>query len=145
MMISTDTSAEHAAIVAVIDPALERLLGEAINSPLKLYLVLLFHANPGLHGNARQISARIFRDIWSTQAALRELACSGILSPNDDGRDPVYRYSPRIEDRLVIARLVERFDDPFMRDRIHAELRDLAGNSYAHPMAEAATCPCCCG
>jgi hypothetical protein len=132
-----------------IDPLVQRLLTQAINSPIKLHLVLLFQENPRLVGSARQIVQRIFRDIWSTRAALRELVDDGILGVSDSDGEPVYSYRPRAEHRVPIARLVERFNDPFARDQIHARLRELARDTWyrrsrAHGMAEATTCPCCC-
>lgn len=134
---------------ATIDPLIQRLLVQAINSPLKLHLVLLFHENPRLEGSARQIVQRIFRDIWSTRAALRELANDGILGVTDGAGEPIYSYRPRTEHRVPIARLVERFNDPFARDQIHARLRELAHDTLyrrnlAHGTAEATACPCCC-
>jgi hypothetical protein len=132
-----------------IDPLVQRLLTQAINSPLKLHLILLFHENPRLVGTARQIVQRIFRDIWSTREALRELAHDGILGVGDSAGEPVYSYRPRAEHRAPIACLVERFNDPFARDQIHAQLRELAcdrlyRSRLAHDMAEATACPCCC-
>ena len=132
-----------------IDPLVQRLLTQAINSPLKLHLILLFHENPRLVGTARQIVQRIFRDIWSTRAALRELADEGILGVTDSAGEPVYSYRPRTEHRVPIARLVECFNDPFARDQLHARLRELAHDTLyrrnlAHGMAEATACPCCC-
>jgi hypothetical protein len=134
---------------ATIHPLIQRLLVQAINSPLKLHLVLLFHENPHLEGSARQIVQRIFRDIWSTRAALRELANDGILGVTDSAGEPIYSYRPRTEHRVPIARLVECFNDPFARDQLHARLRELARDTLyrrylAHGMAEAPTCPCCC-
>jgi len=134
---------------ATLDPLIQRLLVQAINSPLKLHLVLLFHENPRLEGSARQIVQRIFRDIWSTREALRELAHDGILGVSDNAGEPVYSYRPRAEHHAPIARLVERFNDPFARDQIHARLRELARDRQyhrrlAHGMAEATACPCCC-
>ena len=134
---------------ATIDPLIQRLLVQAINSPLKLHLVLLFHENPRLEGSARQIVQRIFRDIWSTRAALRELADDGILDVSSDAGEPVYSYRPRAEHHGPIARLVECFNDPFARDQIHARLRELARDTLyhrrlAHGTAEATMCPCCC-
>ena len=138
-----------AAEQATIDPLVQRLLTKAINSPIKLHLVLLFHENPRLKGSARQITQRIFRDIWSTGEALRELAQDGILGVGDNAGEPVYSYCPRAEHRAPIAHLVERFNDPFARDQIHTRLRELARDRlsrgrHAHGMAEATACPCCC-
>jgi hypothetical protein len=144
MVISTRTEAAER---ATIDPLIQRLLVQAINSSLKLHLALLFHENPHLEGSAPQITERIYRDIWSAREALRELAQDGILGVSGAG-EPVYSYRPRPEHRLPIALLVERFNDPFARDQIHAQLRDLARDTlYRHSLTqgieEATTCPCC--
>jgi hypothetical protein len=132
-----------------IDPLIQRLLARAINSPIKLHLVLLFHENPRLEGSARQIIQRIYRDIWSTQEALRELADAGILGVSDRAGEPVYSYCPRAEHRAPIARLVERFNDPFARDQIHARLRELESAALYRRvltpgMAAATVCACGC-
>jgi hypothetical protein len=134
---------------STIDPLVQRLLAQTINSPIKLHLVLLFHEHPRLEGSARQIIQRIFRDIWSTQAALRELAEDGILGVIDSASEPVYGYCPATEQRLTIARLVDIFDDPFAREQIHALLHELAGDAVyrralARGRAEATACACGC-
>jgi hypothetical protein len=132
-----------------IEPPIQRLLAQAINSPIKLQLILLFHDNPNLGGSASQMNQRIYRDIWSTRDALRELADDGILSVSGSSDEPIYSYRPRTEHCAPIERLVERFDDPFVRDQIYARLRELATDtlyrrSLAHGRAEATACPCCC-
>jgi len=134
---------------SVIAPLIQRLLALAINSPIKLHLVLLFHENPRLKGSARQISQRIYRDIWSTQEALGELAGDGILGIVGGSGGPIYSYDPRSEHRAAIARLVERYDDPFARDQIHDLLRESASEAayrrnLARNPAEATVCACGC-
>jgi hypothetical protein len=134
---------------STIDPLIQRLIEQTITSPIKLHLVLLFHENPHMVGSARQITQRIFRDIWSTQDALRELAADGILVAGGSAGEPVYSYRPRSEHRMPIARLVKRFDDPFARDEIHALLRERARDAvYRHGFArgtiEATLCACGC-
>jgi hypothetical protein len=134
---------------STLDPLIQRLIEQAITSPIKLHLVLLFHENPRMAGSARQITQRIFRDIWSTQDALRELAADGVLIVGDRAGEPVYSYRPRPEHRVPIARLFERFDDPFARDQIHALLRELARDAvyrrgFARGAAEATACACGC-
>ncbi|KPV54228.1 hypothetical protein SE17_05060 [Kouleothrix aurantiaca] len=146
MVSSTRTEAAER---VTIDPPIQRLLTQAINSPLKLHLALLFHENPRLEGSAHSITERIYRDIWSTREALRELADDGILGVRDSASEPIYSYCPRPEHRLPIALLVEYFNDPFARDQIHAQLRDLARDTFCrhsliHDMAEVTSCPCCC-
>ena len=120
---------------SAIDPLIQRLLTQTINSSIKLHLVLLFHENPHMVGSAGQIIQRIFCDIWSTQDALRELADDGILGVEDSAGELVYCYKPRAEHRLAIARLAERFDDPFARDQIHGLLREITGVAYRRDSA----------
>lgn len=132
---------------STMDPLIQRLLTKTINSSLKLHLVLLFHENPWLEGSAYQIIQRIYRDIWSTREALRELANDGVLDVVDRGGEPIYRYHPRPEYRAPIACLVERFNDPFAREEIQAVLHGFASHRVdchgrAGGMAEEA---CACG
>ena len=132
MAISTRTvNAER----PTIDPLIQHLLTQTINSPIKLHLLLLFHENPQIVGSAHQIIQRIFYDIWSTQDALRELADEGILGVSDRAGELVYSYQPRTEHRLAITRLVERFDDPFARDQIHGLLREIIGVANRRDLA----------
>jgi hypothetical protein len=134
---------------STLEPQLQRLLAQTVNSPIKLQLVLLFHENPRLAGSAREIIQRIYRDIWSTREALRELAGDGILDVVERAGEPIYSYRPHAEYRMPIARLAERFNDPFAREEIHAMLRDYGGGAAqrherARSVAEAATCACGC-
>ena len=132
MVISTHTVDTERSTIA---PLIQRLLTQTINSPIKLHLVVLFHESPHMVGSARQIIQRIFCDIWSTQDALRELADDGILGVTESAGEPVYSYQPRTEHRVAIARLIERFDDPFARDQIHGLLREVTGVAYRRDLA----------
>ena len=112
----------------MIDPMVHRLLEQAIDSPIKLQLFLLYYENPRFEGTASQIADRIYRDIWSTREALRELAEDGLLIASSGG-EPVYRYRPRAEYREPILRLVHSYNEPLERDHVQRAVREIA--SYA--------------
>jgi hypothetical protein len=112
----------------MIDPIVQRLLEQVIDSPIKLQLVLMYYESPRFEGTAHQIAQRIYRDIWSTHEALRELADDGLLSASGSG-EPVYSYRPRAEYREPIFRLVQSYNEPLERDHVQRALREIA--SYA--------------
>ena len=112
----------------MIDPMIQRLLEQTIDSPIKLQLLLMYHDNPRMEGSASQIAQRAYRDIWSTHEALRELAEDGVLNVAGAG-EPVYRYRPRSEHVEPIFRLVQSYNEPLERDQIQRILREVA--SYA--------------
>jgi hypothetical protein len=112
----------------MIDPTIQRLLEQAVDSPIKLQLLLLYYENARLEGTASQITQRIYRDIWSTTEALCELAEDGLLWVDGAG-EPVHRYRPRPEYREPIFRLVQSYNEPLERDQLQRTLREIA--SYA--------------
>ena len=113
----------------MVDSAIQRLLEQAIDSPIKLQLCLLFDENPRMEGSAAQLANRIYRDIWSTRTALRELAEDGILCLSSLVGEPIYRYRPRTEYVDAIFRLAQSYNEPIERDAIQRALREVA--SYA--------------
>ena len=108
----------------MIDPTVQHLLEQAIDSPIKLQLLLLYYENPRLEGTAFQIAERTYRDIWSTGEALHELAEDGILSVA--GGESVYRYRPRPECKEPIFRLVQCYNEPLERDQLQRAIREIA-------------------
>jgi hypothetical protein len=112
----------------MIDPTIQRLLEQAIDSSIKLQLLLMYYENSRFEGTALQVAERTFRDIWSAREALRELAEDGILAASGSG-EPVYRYRPAAEFREPIFRLVQSYNEPLERDQIQRALREIA--SYA--------------
>jgi hypothetical protein len=114
---------------SMIDPSVQQLLEEVIDSPVKLQIVLMFYENRGMDGTASQFANRMYRDIWSTREALRELAEDGILTTTSIAGEPVYRYRPRSEYVDPIFRLVQSYNEPLERDKIQRAIRDIA--SYA--------------
>lgn len=109
----------------MIDTPVQRLIEHAIDSPLKLQLLLLFAENRHLEGTEFQIAQRTFRDIWSTRAALGELADDGILARTHVG-EPVYHYRPRPDLLDAIMRLYQSYNEPLERDAIQQCVRDTA-------------------
>lgn len=114
----------------MVDPLVQQLLEHAIDSPVKLQLLLMFHENPRLEATPRAIADRVCRDIWSVAQALHELADDGImLTAATANGEPVYRYAPGAQYLEPISRLVCGYDDPLERDQLQRSIRDVA--SYA--------------
>lgn len=112
----------------MIDPVLHELIEHTIDSPIKLQLVLLFHENPMMELDVKQASNRIYRDIWSTGDALRELQEDGILAfvLGDHAR---YRYAPLPQLTERISKLVQGFNEPIERDLLQRAVRDVADDA----------------
>ncbi len=113
----------------MVDSTIQRLLEMAIDSPIKLQLCLLFDENQRMKGSAGELANRIYRDIWSTREALRELADDGVLCMSDIAGEPIYTYRPRAEYVDAIFRLAQSYNEPIERDAIQRALREVA--SYA--------------
>jgi hypothetical protein len=112
----------------MIDPIVQRLLEQVIDSPIKLQLVLMYYESPRFEGTAQQVAQRIYRDIWSTREALCQLADDGLLSAAGPG-EPAYGYRPLAEYREAIFRLAQSYNEPLERDHVQRALREIA--SYA--------------
>jgi hypothetical protein len=111
----------------MVDPLVQRLLEQAIDSPVKLHLLLIFHENPRMEATAGAVADRVCRDIWSVAQALEELAEDGVmLRAATVHNEPVYRYSPIDELVDAIHRLLMGYDDPMERDKLQRSIRDLA-------------------
>jgi hypothetical protein len=115
---------------AMIDPAIRQLLEQAIDSPIKLQLLMLFHDNRYLELTAQQVANRIFRDIWSTRDALRELHQDGVLGVKTGSADPCYFYQPRSDHVEHIARLVHSYNEPIERNSVQLALRQIADEAF---------------
>jgi hypothetical protein len=113
----------------MIDSSVQRLLEQAIDSPIKLQLCLMFYENRRMEGTAAQFADRIYRDIWSTREALREMAEDGVLNATPLAGEPIYRYRPRPDLVDPIFRLAQAYNEPLERDAIQRALREIA--SYA--------------
>lgn len=114
----------------MVDPLVQRLLERAINTPVKLQLLLMFHEHPRMEATPGAIAERTCRDIWSVSEALEELAETGVmLQARGPHNEAVYRYAPLGELVEPIQRLLRGYDDPLERDTLQRSIRDLA--SYA--------------
>ncbi len=111
----------------MIDQIVQQLIEQAIDSPTKLHLLLIFHEHPRLEITPNKMAERTCRDIWSVAQAMHELVEDGILSVAPSIGEPRYRYTPRPEKVEPIRRLVAMYDDPLGRDVLHRAIRDLAG------------------
>ena len=112
----------------MIDPSVQRLLEQVIDSLIKLQLLLLYYENPRFEGTATQVVGRTYKDIWSTREALRELAEDGLLDASG-ANDPVYNYRPRPEYREPIFRLVQCYNEPLEREQLQRVLHEIARNA----------------
>lgn len=115
----------------MIDPTVQHLLEQAIDTTTKLQLLLIFYEHPRLEATPGKMAERCCRDIWSVMQALHELAEDGILHVgNGMGTGELYYgYAPRREYLEPIRRLMRGYDDPLERDKIQRAIRDLS--SYA--------------
>lgn len=113
----------------MLEPHVHQLLEQAIDSPTKLHLLLIFHENPQLEASAVRMAERSCRDIWSVTQSLQEMVEDGILIVSHAKGDMYFRYRPRPERMDAIKSLVVGYDDPLEREVLHRMLRDIA--SYA--------------
>ena len=114
----------------MLDTSIQQLLEKVIDSPIKLQICLVLYENHRLQGSATEFANRLYRDIWSTREALRQLTEDGILIANcSHGGEPIYAYRPRPEYVDAIFRLAQSYNEPLERDKIQRALREIA--SYA--------------
>ncbi len=113
----------------MIDSQVQRLITQAVDTPTKLHLLLIFHEHSLQELTAAEMAERICRDIWSVSQSLSELAEDGILSVHQAMNDAVYSYHPRQEYIEPIHCLVEHFEDPLQRDDVRRLIQELG--SYA--------------
>jgi hypothetical protein len=119
----------------MVDPLVQRLLEQAVDTPVKLQLLLMFYENPRMEATPHMIAERVFRDIWSVAQGLHELAANGIiLQAAVANGDPIYRYNPSNDYRESIASLITGYDDPFVRDVLHHTIRNLPRYSPMRPL-----------
>lgn len=109
----------------MVDLAIQHLLEQAIDSPLKLQLVLMFCDHPRLEATSAQVAERAYRDIWSTREALHELSQDGILHNVSMDGEPVYCFHPRPEYVEIIKRLYRAYNEPMERDDLQRLVREV--------------------
>lgn len=110
----------------MIDAQVEQLLRQAVDTPTKLHVLLIFHEHSGLEETAYEVAERTCRDIWSIRQALFELAEDGILQISQTVGDPTYSYRPCREYVEPIRDLMKGYNDPLQRNKLHRSIRELA-------------------
>lgn len=111
----------------MIDPVIQHLLEKAIDTPVKLHLLLIFHENARMEATAREVADRVCRDIWSVAQALDELVEDGVMGRSlSSSGTACYRYAPHPENHEPIRRLISGYDDPIERDLLQRLIRDLS-------------------
>jgi predicted transcriptional regulator len=110
----------------MIDPNVQYLLRQAIDSPTKLHLLLIFHEHATQEVTPALMAERACRDIWSVSQALNELAQDGILHKEQVAGESIYYYRPRAEFIESIHSLLIDYNDPLQRGKLHRSIRELA-------------------
>jgi predicted transcriptional regulator len=110
----------------MIDPRVQCLLQQAIDSPTKLHLLLIFHEHGAREVSPTQMAESACRDIWSVTQALDELAEDGILQKEQVAGESIYYYCPRPEFIDSIHSLLTDYNDPLQRSKLRRSIRDLA-------------------
>ena len=105
----------------MVDANLRGLLEEVVNTSGKLAIVLLFAQQQRLSTTPKQMSRRVYRDIWSVEKALHELAEDGILV-HADGQ---YTYQPIPELHESLGQLLDCYDEPLCRPELMQIVGDL--------------------
>ncbi|NJL34641.1 MAG: hypothetical protein HC893_13255 [Chloroflexaceae bacterium] len=95
----------------MIDRNVQQLLQQAIDTPTKLHLLLLFHEQTLTNITPREMAERVCRDIWSVTQAMAEMAEDGILQVTALPDGDYYRYQPRTEHIEAIRKLIQTYND----------------------------------
>ncbi len=110
----------------MVDLKVHVLLEQAIDSRVKLQLLLMFHENAHMHVTAKVLADWCCRDIWSVQQALQEMAEDGILVADKSvGGNTSYHYCPEQNYVEPIQELIRSYDDPLQRETIFRSIQDL--------------------
>ena len=94
-----------------------------IDSRLKLQLLLLFHQQPHLCGDAQSVTNWLHENPWAVSEALDALVDAKFLDRIERQGCTLYRLEPSIGNRMRLNRLALCYDDPFRRDKIYALVR----------------------
>jgi len=116
-----------------VESELDLLLGTAINSLLKLELLLRLLAAPAEVRAARELAAQLRRPPEEVERALRELAEAGLVDWFALGSGRHVLYGPRDDDHVQeLLRLLEaRYRDP--ATRAHLVRQSMQGREPAPP------------
>jgi thermostable 8-oxoguanine DNA glycosylase len=113
----------------MIDTHVQHLLRQAVDSPIKLHLLLIFHEQSLCAVTPAQMAERACRDIWSVSQAMNELAEDGVLQVAQVAGEATYYYQPRPEYLVPIEHLMQHYNDPAERHNIRRSIRELAGHA----------------
>ena len=101
-----------------MDSELDLLLGTAIDSLVKLELLLYMHARPGILQSADDIAVRLRRPVPEVGCALDDLAAGGLVDRFAIGTGRYVMYGPTEDDHVqrIIGLLHARYHrDPQTR------------------------------
>jgi hypothetical protein len=103
-----------------VDDELDLLLGTAIDSLVKVDVLLYLHSRPGAVRSAQDIAGHLRRPERHVGSALDELAQAGLADrfPLGTGRHVVYGATEDEHVRGIIALLHQRYRDPDTRVRV---------------------------
>jgi DNA-binding transcriptional regulator YhcF (GntR family) len=105
----------------MLDPQVTHLLETAVDTSCKLAIVLRYADQPSLCATPNELAARICRDPWSVQQALRELADDGVVQTRE-GR---FVCATDAELRACLQSLRALYNDPLQRGELHLLIREL--------------------
>jgi hypothetical protein len=111
---------------SMIDRQVQQLLQQAVDTPVKLHLVVIFYEHPVLQVTPAWMAQHTCRDIWSVTEALLELAEDGILEVSQVAGELTYCYRPHPEYIQPIATLIRDYNDPLARKTLRRSLQDVA-------------------
>jgi DNA-binding transcriptional ArsR family regulator len=101
-----------------MDNELDLLLGTAIDSLVKLDILLLFHARPGSVSRPEEVARQVGHPETEVSQTLDQLSEAGLVERFVLGSGRHAVYGPSDEDRVrgIIAAIKERYDrDPSTR------------------------------
>lgn len=103
-----------------MDDELDLLLGTAIDSLVKVDVLLYLHSRPSAVRSAQDIAAQLRRPERQVGSALDELSQAGLADrfPLGSGRYVVYGATEDEHVREIIALLHQRYRDPETRVRV---------------------------
>jgi DNA-binding MarR family transcriptional regulator len=116
-----------------VDNELDLLLGTAIDSLLKLDVLLYLQSRPGSVQSSQDIAAQVRRPPYQVSASLDELSQAGLVDRFALGTGRHVLYGPTEDEHVqeIIDLLHERYRDPETRPRI------VRGATISPPQADA--------
>jgi len=97
---------------------------QLVDTRLKLHLMLQFLNHPQLVTSAGALSERLRENPWAVAEALEQLANNHLLAASIQLGTPFYRLGSDLLYSARLERLLDAFNDPHQRDRIHSLVAD---------------------